>query len=645
MKKIYFVQAGFAFDKSVYLPYATGCLAAYSLQFDDFKSNYELGGFFYKREKTDDILSRMENPGVVAFSNYAWNVEFNKALAKKVKAKYPNCAVIYGGHSVRNDSAELLDECDFIDYLIFGEGEEPFYNLLMALANGKDLNSVENIAYRKNGVPVLTPRSACKDISDYPSPYLTGLFDQIAENETVELLSVIETNRGCPYKCAYCDWSAKSKVRFFPMEKVKAELRWLSDKKIEYCFCADANFGMFRRDIEVADYCIELKKATGYPDVFRPCYAKENDDNVFEICSKFNEYHIDKGATMAYQSLCEEALSNVNRSNLTMEHFADIVKKYNHAKIPTYSELILGLPGETYDSFCDGLCKLLEAGQHNSVSVYHCEVLPNSIMGSKEYIEKHSIKSNKVKFNHIHSAETQDEVPEYSEIVMGTNTMTKEMWIKSNLFSVTLQCFHSLGLLRCFAIYAHYEKGMSYREFYDRLFSFAMDNPETVFGKVLARYEDRLTHSLEGDWNYHNPVFGNIVWFFEEGMFLECMYNNEKFEDEISPFLSSLDIDSEIFEELKEYQKAVLRRPNKNGDELNLNYNFSDYFDGIYSGEYKPLKKQAVSLIFEENRVFEDWYSFAKNIVWFGRRKGATMYTSDKSMYRVEKKAGDSCES
>ncbi len=636
MKKLYFVQAGFAFDKSVYLPYATGCLAAYSLQFADFRENYELGGFFYKREKIDSIVCKMSNPGVVAFSNYAWNVEFNKALSKRIKELYPECVIIYGGHSVRNDSTELLDECEWIDFLIFGEGEEPFYNLLTALAEGGDLSCVNDIAYRKEGTPVSTLRAAVRDISAYPSPYLTGLFDEICKNETVELLSVIETNRGCPYKCAYCDWSAKSKVRFFPMEKIKAELKWLSDKKIEYCFCADANFGMFKRDIEIADYCIELKKATGYPDVFRPCYAKENDDNVFEICSKFNEYHIDKGATMAYQSLSQSALENVNRNNLTMEHFSDIVKKYNYAKIPTYSELILGLPGETYDSFCDGLCKLLTAGQHNSVSVYHCEILPNSIMGSKEYIEKYEIDSKKVKFNHIHSAEAEEEVPEYSEIVMGTSTMSKEMWVKSNLFSVTLQCFHSLGLLRCFAIYAHYEKGMSYRDYYDRLFEFVFNHPDTVFGKVLHRYKEKLTDSLEGDWNYYNPVFGNIVWFFEEGMFLECMYNYDDFMREISPFTDSLNIDSEVLSELKKYQRAVLRRPEKKGEIFASEYNFAKYFDGIYSGEYLPLEKKPTTVKFKENRVFEDWYSFAKNIVWFGRRKGATMYTSDKELYEVK---------
>lgn len=633
-KKIYFVQVGFAFDKSVYLPYATGCLAAYALGKDDFCREYSVEGFIFKRENSDDILKGIDDPSIVAFSNYAWNVEFNKTLSQKVKERYPDCTIIYGGHSVPNDSAKLLDECPYIDYLIFGEGEEPFYNLAMAVAGKTEISKVDNIAYRdENSKGVCTERSGNFDISLYPSPYLMGLFDSIVEGEDEELLSVIETNRGCPYKCAYCDWSAKSKVRFFPMDKVKNELKWLSDKKIEYCFCADANFGMFRRDVEIANYAIELKKSTGYPDVFRPCYAKESDENVFEICSKFNEFHMDKGATMAYQSLSEKALENVNRKNLTVTHFSDIVKRYNKAKIPTYSELILGLPGETYDTFCDGLCKLLEAGQHNSVSVYHCEVLPNSIMGSNEYLKKYGIKSKKVKFNHIHSADINDEVTEYSEIVMETDTLTKKMWVKANLFSVCLQCFHSLGLFRCFAIYSHYENSVSYREFYDRLLCFIIENPDTVCGKILNSYSEKLTHSLDGDWNYFNPIFGNIVWFFEEGMFLECMYNEETFFTEMMPFLDSLEIEPEIFMQLMSFQRAVLRRPHKVGEILTADYNFIDYFDRIYAGAYQPLKEEKNTVEFKENNVFGDWYQFAKNVVWFGRRKGATLYTSDKEMY------------
>ena len=87
-----------------------------------------------------------------------------------------------------------------------------------------------------------------------------------------------------------------------------------------------------------------------------------------------------------------------------MEHFSTLMQKYNEAGIPTYSELILGLPGETKESFCKGICRLLENGQHNSVSVYHCEVLPNSELALPEYVDKHKIEVIKVAFNHIHSA-------------------------------------------------------------------------------------------------------------------------------------------------------------------------------------------------------------------------------------------------
>jgi hypothetical protein len=92
---------------------------------------------------------------------------------------------------------------------------------------------------------------------------------------------------------------------------------------------------------------------------------------------------------MAYQTLCDDALKNINRKNLTMEHFSDLMASYTEANIPTYSELILGLPGETAESFCQGLCKLLRAGQHNSISVYYCELLPNAPMCEPEYMKKY----------------------------------------------------------------------------------------------------------------------------------------------------------------------------------------------------------------------------------------------------------------
>ena len=406
MKNIYFVQVGFEFDGSVYLPCAAGALIAYATQFADINENYAFPAIIYKREKLQSALDKIKDPFMVAFSSAVWNMEYNKALAKLVKEKYPDCHINFGGHSV-SEEGTLLESEPYIDSLMFGEGEQPFAALLRALPG--ELSAVKNIAYRgADGKTVRTPREYYDDISDYPSAYVSGIFDSIlADNPHTDFLSVLETNRGCPYSCAYCDWCAGKKMRFFPMQRIKADIDWLAAHKIEYCFCADSNFGMFTRDVEIAEYLIESKKKCGYPQVFRPCYEKNSAERVFQICAALNSVQMDKGATLAYQTLSDEALKNIGRQNLTMEHFAALMQMYNRAGIPTYSELILGLPGETKESFCRGLCKLLESGQHNSVSVYYCEMLPNSDLALKKNIEKFGIEVMKVPFNHIHSAITR----------------------------------------------------------------------------------------------------------------------------------------------------------------------------------------------------------------------------------------------
>ena len=627
-KNVYFFQPGFAFDRAYYLPYAAGALAAYAWRDDTVKNSYAIGDFIFKREKLNEVCERLDRPAVAAFSNYVWNFEYNKAMAKKIKALYPDCIVIFGGHNVPVGHG-ILDDCDFVDVLVHGEGEEPFLRLLKALPGG-NLAEVPNISFRKpGGEPADTAFEVYKNIADYPSPYLSGVFDKLMEEHSeADFLSVLETNRGCPYGCSYCDWCAGKSVRFFSMEKVKDEIRWIADKKIEYCFCADSNFGMFPRDKEIVDFIVESKETTGYPQIFRPCYDKNSDDAVFEISKKLNMYGMDKGATMAYQTLSADALRNVNRKNLTLEHFSGLLSKYNAAGIPTYSELILGLPGETYDSFCDGVCRLLESGQHNSVSVYYLELLPNAEMAGEEYIKKHGLDVVRVAFNHIHSSDREEEVREYSRLVIGSNTMSREMWVKSNMFSITVQCFHNLGLLRCFAIYLYYEKNLGYRDFYGKLLDFIMGT-QSLARTVFSGYEEKLKTSLAGDWNYHNELFGEANWFFEEGAFLELLLNHKRFREEIKPFLDSFKIEQAVYEDLLAYQGAIVKTPVTLRQEISLGHDLCGYFHNIYTGSPRPLEKKRCVLVINEQPDMS-WKDYARETVWYGRRRGATLRTNNK---------------
>ena len=625
MKNVYFVQVGFAFDKSVYLPYATGTIVAYCRSRQDIAAEYDFKEIIFRRNDVESIVGGMESPYIVAFSTYVWNVEFNKALAKAVKKAYPECIIIFGGHSV-SDRMEFLSK-EYIDILTLGEGEEVTANLLRALRDGKELSECKGIAYRDaDGNNILTEPHLPESVEDYPSPYLTGVFDSIIEkNPDTMFDTIIETNRGCPYNCAYCDWSNHKKLRLFPMEKVKGEIKWLSEHKIEYCFCADSNFGMFERDVEIAEYIVELNKKTGFPKVFRPCYEKNSAERVFQISKTLNSRGLDKGATMAYQTLCDDALKNINRKNLTMEHFSNLMASYTNANIPTYSELILGLPGETAESFCQGLCKLLRAGQHNSISVYYCELLPNAPMCKPEYMNKHQIEPMKVQFNHIHSASgKKDSIPEYSYLVRSTATMPRDAWVYANLFSICLQCFHSLGLLRYFAIYAYHELGIDYYDFYKGLLDFCL-NDAGVIGTLLKEIKKKLDGSLEGEWNHSNPVFGNVTWFFEEGLFLEFLYNTEMLKDLVESYVRPMFDDTEIYGELMKYQLNAIKMPFESGKEFECGYDFLGFFQNTDTAPEKIKTRY----VFTAPKEYSNWPEFAKETVWYGRRRGATLYPNN----------------
>ena len=626
MKNIYFTQVGFDFDGSVYLPYATGTMIANCLADEALRREYAFPDIIFRREKLDSAMAKIKDPYLVAFSCSVWNMEFNKALAKRIRERYPACVIVFGGHNIRENDVFLLENEPYIDILMFGEGETVFTALLKALPKNS-LETVDNIAYRSDGDYVRTKRSIFSDLSVLPSPYLTGVFDGLMErNPGTDWLAVLETNRGCPYSCAYCDWCAGHRMRHFPLEKVQKEIRWFAEHRVEYIFCADSNFGMFDRDVEIARTLVRTKREFGYPKVFRPCYEKNSADRVFEICRILNSEGMDKGATMAYQTLSPQALKNIGRKNLTLEHFAGLVRRYNEAGIPCYSELILGLPGESKESFSRGICRLLESGQHNSLSVYHFEMLPNSDMSDPAYIKKHGIEVIKVPFNHIHSAIKRDEeVQEYSYLVRATATLPKDDWVYANLLSITVQCFHSLGFLRCFSLYLYYEKGVAYYEFFTGLLDFILAS-EGRIGTLWRGFREKYENSLTGDWNYHNEEkFGNVTWFFEEGAFLELVCDPKLYIEELTPFLKRFAIDEDLFAQMLRYQMSVLRRPDTRETVVETDWDFYDYYESVIIGNPIPLRKAKTAVRILPAKIYDNVEDYARETVWFGRRRGATM--------------------
>ena len=624
MKTIYFAQPNSKYGNSIYFPYAAGTLLAYAFADPVIQREYCFKGFVYKREDLGAAVAKMENPYLVAFSCYVWNYEYNKALAAAIKKKWPGCLTVFGGHQIF-DRCDAADNGD-IDILMFGEGEESFRQLLLALSAGGELDDIPNIMFRRGGETVSTPK-AIIGMPDRVSPYLGGWFDGLLEDEKEMAFSaILETNRGCPNRCSFCDWgNIKSRVRQYDRELVKAEIDWFAEHQIEYVYAADANFGLFRQDEEYIDYLIERHAQTGYPQKFQATYSKNNPDVVFRLNKKLNEAGMSKGATLSFQSMSPEVLVNIYRKNMPLERFRELMRLYHEEGIPAYSELILGLPGETYGSFRDGLEELLRSGQHMSINIFNCELLNNSILNDPAYMAKYDIRTAKIEQHQYHIIPDKDSIPEYSNMVISTSSMPADEWIRSSILGVYMRAFHNLGLLQCFAIYLFYEKQVGYMDLYERLIGFSKDNPGSVCGRLWSwlygKYSEILTN--KGSLTWAEPAFGELTWPIEEAAFLKIMKELPRYKAEIREFLEPyFPDDEELFEDLFRYQHAVVKTPGAKKTELTLSHNWYKYFQNVYKGDRAPLENGRFTCVVDPGDICEDLPGFAKNTIWFGRRGG-----------------------
>ncbi len=618
----------YPYGKSAHLPYTAGQLAAYAFADGDVADNYSLENIFFLREAVDGVLSKIKNPFAVAFSTYIWNCNFNKEVAKRIKEKYPECVIIFGGHHVAPGGG-MLEECHYIDYLLHGEGEIIFRRLLRALIGLDDATEIPGISMR---VPsgILSNPEMISDECDFPSPYLNGYFDKIiAENPETEFMSIIETSRGCPNSCAYCDWSnMKSKIRKFPIERIYGEIEWMSRNKIYGLGAADSNFGMFRRDEEIVDKIVEAKQRTGYPILFQTSYAKNSSQTVFNMGLKLEHSRMNKGITLSFQSMSKEALKNIGRENISIDYYSELMNLYNNAGVATYTELILGLPGETCESLVDGIDELLNLGQHNSIYIHNCEHLPCSIMAQKDYVEHYKVKTSRIPLNQPHrEPDATDNIPEFSSIVTSTYSMTSDDWKKMNLFSYAIQCYHHMGILQFFALYLYNEGLCSYKKFYSSLLERFLSDSETVAGRIFTEIEVFLDDVLseKGTLSCCDARFGKVQWAFEEYAFLSTVYESEKFYDEIKDFLSGFGIEERIFKELLAFQKNMIKKPFAESMSFDVSYDFLSYFLDILDGK-KAVLKQINSTVAIEAKPFSSWEEFAKVVAWYGRKDGNSTY-------------------
>lgn len=479
-KNVYLFQPQLGVDLgslySYYLPYSVGCLWSYAKQFAKINDNFFLVDLIFRKEDPDAIIKRLKDPSLCGFSCYSWNEKYCLHVAQQIKQQWPDCVIVFGGPQTTKNY--LLQP--YVDSVITGEGEECFYDLLCDLVSNKKIKPF----YNKRRIQEL----------NIPSPYTTGIFDQLIENNPeIRWSMVFETNRGCPYGCTFCDWGSvtQSKVKKFNLDRIQEELDWMASNPIGYVFNADANFGIFReRDLEIAKMIKHAADRSGLIDGVVLFYAKHSTEVVFQIEQILGKYG--KGVTIAVQSMNENTLQAIKRKNMKINdiaHMLELSKKYN---VNVYTDVILGLPEETLDSFKQGLCDIIELGMHENIFVWFTQLLPNSELSSPESMEKYGIESIHAK-DYTTSFNNKDYygIDESVNVVTATNTMTTVDLVESYMYAWMILHFHSKGYSREIANYL-YSKGINYRCYYDLLFQHLqtsfLNNHLQQFKSIISAY-------------------------------------------------------------------------------------------------------------------------------------------------------------
>jgi putative methyltransferase len=436
-----------------WLPYSVSCVWAYAQQFEDINQSWRLAGLHYKRRPLHEVINDLHDPHFCAFSTYVWNEQYCLQLAEKIKQNWPDCIIVFGGPQTGIRHTDY----NFIDVIVNNEGEQAFTDILRNIADNRLLEKF-----------VKGPR--IKNLT-YPSPYVLGLFDDIIKNRlpNEQFDATLETNRGCPYACTYCDWGTltASKLYNFDLEKIEQELDWIAQNRcVTTMFIADANFGIFKeRDFKIAEL-INQKFQNSAIEYVSLNFPKNSGEHVFKILKTLGK--LARGVTLSAQTLNTDTLKVIKRNNMEINDLEHMLSLSNKYKLPTYTDLILGLPLETRESWEHGLGQLLEMGQHNFINIAILQILENTEINRSQMFT-YKIKTLKI-YNHQSYTGTDDsDIVEFGEIVTSTSTMSTQDMIESYMFSWIIQNFHCQGYSQLISKFCRNVLNVSYTQFYNHL--------------------------------------------------------------------------------------------------------------------------------------------------------------------------------
>jgi radical SAM superfamily enzyme YgiQ (UPF0313 family) len=422
-------------------------------------------------EKVVSTLARTD-ADVYAFSCYVWNIGLVRRVLSVLRAAKPDAYFLLGGPQVMHQATQYLrPDADNV-YICNGEGERTSAAFLRTLASGNgDLASVRGLSFYREGTLVTTaPEPRISDMSEIPSPFLEGLFERHRYS-----WMLLETNRGCPFKCSYCYWGAATGAKVFKYDerRIERELEWISQSGCMYLFIADANWGMLKRDLDLSRFLVECQKRWGSPLNVHFCGSKNTPDRVAEITRTFHAAGMIATQSVALQTMSVDALKLVNRDNIKTSAYIHIQQSMNAESISSYVEMIWPLPGETLESFRLGLGHLCENGA-DAFSVY-----PLLLMNNVELAKKR---------DEYRLVTVQDPDPDSeAEIVVETREVNRSEYEEGIRYVYAVSALYTLRGLWYLGRYLARKGRTTYEQLFQAFVEYSKGRPEHPWTKFCER--------------------------------------------------------------------------------------------------------------------------------------------------------------
>jgi anaerobic magnesium-protoporphyrin IX monomethyl ester cyclase len=291
-----------------------------------------------------DLFSK--KPDVIGFSCYIWNIEETITVIQVLKKILPEVKIVLGGPEVTYDVPYWLDRLEGeVDFIVLGEGEETFKQLLDEIHGDENWSNVHGIAYLDNSKPVIKPQQNKIDLRNVPSPFrFEEDLPQLSKRVTY-----IETSRGCPFRCQFCLSSIEVGVRYFDREKVKEDIRFLMEHGAKTIKFVDRTFNISRSyAMEMFQFLIdEHLPGTVFQfeitaDIMRPEVIEFLNQEAPPGLFRFE---------IGVQSTNDETNDLVMRKQNYKKLTRTVTMVKDGGKIDQHLDLIAGLPEEDYHSF------------------------------------------------------------------------------------------------------------------------------------------------------------------------------------------------------------------------------------------------------------------------------------------------------